>query len=96
MNLNTTRPSADGIDPAGDSAEHSRHAATFEFEGIEVQVSRYDSNWHLYAAGQEAISSHLGEATRILFNPRFHGDTTRLIHEILDWWDAAHHTKSVS
>ena len=95
MSLDTTRPAADGLDPTDDPAEAPRPANTFEFEGVEIQVVRYGSNWHVYAAGQEAISPHLGEATRILFNPRFHGDTTRLIHEILDWWDAAHQSKSV-
>lgn len=85
VNLDTARRSPDDSDATEDPGRPERPADTFVFEGVEVQVSRPDSKWHLRAAGQEAIHAHLGEATRILFNPNFHADTTPLINEILEW-----------
>lgn len=67
-----------------DEAAHSTPpAGGFLFEGIEVEAFRSDSRWHLRAAGHEAISEHLGEAARVLFNPSFHDDTGSLIEAIL-------------
>lgn len=66
------------------SAQADRNADTFVFEGVEVKASfRPDSKWHVHTRGVEAVNSHLGTATRMLFDPRFHGDTSALIHEIL-------------
>jgi hypothetical protein len=66
------------------SAEGDQNADTFVFEGVEVKASfRSDSKWHVHTKGVEVVNTHLGTATRILFDPQFHGDTNALIREIL-------------
>lgn len=66
------------------SAQDDQNRPTFMFEGLEVTASfRSDSKWHVRTKGLEAVNAHLGTATRILFDPRFHGYTGPLIQEIL-------------
>jgi len=65
------------------SAKAEGDAGTFLFEGVEVKASFHsDSKWHVRTKGVEVVNGHLGTATRILFDPRFHGDTNPLIREI--------------
>lgn len=66
------------------SAKADQNADTFVFEGVEVRASFHsDSKWHVRTKGVEVVNSHLGTATRILFDPKYHGDTAALIQEIL-------------
>lgn len=58
---------------------------TFEFEGHSIQVSRNAAGWRLYSEGHEVTNSHLGTATRILFDPEYHVSTSSLVREILAW-----------
>ena len=63
-------------------------AGTFEFEGAAIEVSRSVAGWQLYSAGHTVTNSHLGTATRILFDPEFHTSTSGLVQEILAWSSA--------
>jgi hypothetical protein len=60
-------------------------SGTFEFEGMAIEVSRSVAGWELYSAGHTVTNSHLGTATRILFDPEFHTSTSGLVQEILAW-----------
>jgi hypothetical protein len=63
-------------------------SGTFEFEGHQIQVSRGDAGWLLFSEGHEVANSHLGTATRILFDPEYHTSTSGLVREILAWASA--------
>jgi hypothetical protein len=91
MTVGMSRPVTETNDPLEletgsmeQSAQADRDAHTFVFEGVEVKASFHsDSKWHVRTKGVEAVNTHLGTATRILFDPKFHGDTRALIREIL-------------
>lgn len=64
---------------------------TFEFEGHYIQVARTIAGWRLHSAGHEVTNSHLGTATRILFDPEYHESTSELVRQILAWASANPH-----
>jgi hypothetical protein len=85
---NRVTEASEPLEPESSSAEQSvrsdRNGGTFVFEGVEVRASLHsDAKWHVCTKGVEAVNTHLGTATRILFDPKFHGDTRALIREIL-------------